>query len=75
MEYPTRDPNWEALRLQLARKRNERGWSYDRLHAESGVHRRTLIAMEHGTSKGHVDSWFRVAQAFGIDPGEFFSVL
>lgn len=75
MTYPTRDPDFEALRLQLARVRNDRGWTFDKLEAESGVHRRTLIAMEHGETNGRLESWFRVAQAFGITPGEFFAVL
>lgn len=75
MTYPTRDPDFAALRLQMARVRNERGWTFDKLEAESGVHRRTLIAMEHGTTNGRLDSWFRVAESFGIPAGEFFSVL
>lgn len=75
VSYPTRDPNFEALRLALARLRNERGWSFDELAERSGVSRRTLIEMEHGQSNGRLESWFRVAEAFGVPLGELVSVL
>lgn len=75
MSYPTRDPDFEALRLTLARLRNDRGWSFDELAERSGVSRRTLIAMEHGTTNGRLESWFRVAEAFEIPLGELVSGL
>lgn len=31
--------------------------------------------MDTGTTKGRLDSWFRVAQAIGVDIGELFRVL
>ncbi|SDN69641.1 hypothetical protein SAMN05444921_1344 [Streptomyces wuyuanensis] len=40
------DPNLAALRLELARLRSERGWSYDELARRSGLARRTLIEIE-----------------------------
>ena len=73
--YPTRDPNFEALRLTLGRMRNDRGWSFDELAERSGVSRRTLIAMEHGTTNGRLESWFRVAEAFGVPLGELVAVI
>lgn len=75
MTYPTREPNFEALRLTLARLRGDRGWSYDELAEHSGVSRRTLIEMEHGQSNGRLESWFRVAEAFKVALGDLVSVL
>ncbi|MFI8699410.1 helix-turn-helix transcriptional regulator [Microbacterium sp. NPDC064978] len=73
--YPTREPNFEALWLALARLRQERGWSYDELAERSGVSRRTLIEMEHGQSNGRLESWFRIAEAFDVPLGDLVSVL
>ena len=75
MTYPTREPNFEELWLALARLRSERGWSYDELAERSGVSRRTLIEMEHGQSNGRLESWFRIAEAFGVPLGDLVSVL
>ncbi|MFJ4225505.1 helix-turn-helix transcriptional regulator [Microbacterium sp. NPDC089695] len=75
MSYPTRDPDFEALRLALARLRDERGWSFDELAERSGVSRRTLISMEHGSTRGRLDSWFRVSQAFEISISDLLAVL
>lgn len=75
MTYPTREPNFEALWLALARLRQERGWSYDELAERSGVSRRTLIEMEHGQSNGRLESWFRIAEAFKVPLGDLVSVL
>lgn len=75
VSYPTRDPNFEALRLTLARLRDGRGWSFDERAERSGVSRRTLIEMEHGQSNRRLESWFRVAEAFGVPLGELVSVL
>ena len=75
MSYPTRDPDFEALRLTLARLRNDHGWSFDELAERSGVSRRTLIAMEHGTTNGRLESWFRVAEAFGVGLPKLVAVL
>lgn len=75
MSYPTRDPNFEALRLTLARLRDERGWSFDELAERSGVSRRTLIEMEHGQSNGRLESWFRIAEAFETPLSDLVRVL
>ncbi len=75
MSYPTRDPDFAALRLTLARLRNERGWSFDELAERSGVSRRTLIEMEHGQSNGRLESWFRIAEAFETPLSELVAVL
>jgi DNA-binding XRE family transcriptional regulator len=75
VSFPVREPDFEALRLELGRQRATRGWTYDELAERSGVTRRTLIAMETGTTNGRVDSWFRVAQAFGVEIGDLFKAL
>ena len=75
MSFPVRDPNFESLRLELGRHRAARGWTYDELAERSGVTRRTLIAMETGTTNGRVDSWFRVSQAFGLEVGDLLRAL
>lgn len=78
-------PNFVALRVRLGRLRAERDWTYDDLAERSGVSRATLIAMETGSSRarrpdapasrGSLESWWRVAHAFGIDLGDLLSAL
>lgn len=75
MSFPTREPNFEALRLELGKMRAARGWTYDELAERSGVTRRTLIAMETGTTNGRLASWFRVAQAFEFELSELVKLL
>lgn len=75
MDFPTRKPNFPALRLELSKLRAEHGLTYDALAERSGVTRRTLIAMETGTTNGRLESWFRLAQAFGIELGELLRDL
>ena len=81
---PVPEPNFEALRLELARLRHDRGWSYDQLAARSGVGRATLVSMESGkprrnpekpASRGSLESWYRVARAFDVDLGELMKQL
>lgn len=80
----TREPDFAALRLHLARLRHERGWSYDELAARSGVGRATLVALESGrprrtpgkpASEGTLRTWFRIAQAFNVDLGDLVRPL
>lgn len=73
--YPVREPDFEALRLELSRQRAARGWTYDQLAEKSGVTRRTLIAIETGTTHGRLDSWHRIAQALDLEIGELLKVL
>jgi DNA-binding XRE family transcriptional regulator len=61
--------------MKLGRLRNDRQWSYDTLAEKTGVSRRTLIAMETGTTNGRLDSWFRIAQAFGISIAELLEEI
>ena len=60
------DPNMYALRLELARLRAERGWSYDQLAERSALSRRTLIEIEQGRSIGTLSTWHALAHAFGV---------
>ncbi|MGY3206298.1 helix-turn-helix transcriptional regulator [Streptomyces sp. TE5632] len=60
------DPDTTALRLQLARLRVERGWSFDELASRSGLARRTLIDLEHGRAAGNVATWHALAHAFDV---------
>ncbi|MGO1737314.1 MAG: helix-turn-helix transcriptional regulator [Leucobacter sp.] len=71
----TRKPNYAALRDQMRDLRDERGLTFDQLAERSGVDRRTLLAMQKGKTNGRLDSWFSVAQALDVEPGEFFSVI
>lgn len=75
MPYPVREPDFEALRLALSRRRAALGWTYDELAERSGVTRRTLIAIETGTTHGRLDSWHRIAQAFDVEVGELLRSL
>ncbi|WP_086828548.1 helix-turn-helix transcriptional regulator [Streptomyces sp. NRRL B-24572] len=60
------DPNLDALRIQLARLRNERGWTFDELAHRSGLARRTLIDLEHGRTTGKITTWHALAHAFSL---------
>ncbi|MFD9636586.1 helix-turn-helix transcriptional regulator [Streptomyces violascens] len=60
------DPNLDALRLQLARLRGARGWSYDELARRSGLGRRTLIEIEQGRTIGSLKTWHALAHALAV---------
>ncbi|MFJ4074787.1 helix-turn-helix transcriptional regulator [Curtobacterium sp. NPDC089991] len=75
VQHPTREPNFPALRLHLSRLRANRGWSYDLLAEKTGVTRRTLISIETGATRGALDSWFRIAEAFDLPLGELLAPL
>ena len=75
MPFPTREPDFEELRHELGRMRGAREWTYEDLAERSGVSRRTLIAMETGTTNGRLASWFRVAQAFDVELSELVKLL
>lgn len=84
MPHPDDEPNFDALRLHLARLRHERGWSYDELAARSGIGRSTLVTLESGSSRRNPDkpattgtllTWYRIARAFEVDLGELVRPL
>ncbi|MGW7521134.1 helix-turn-helix transcriptional regulator [Streptomyces sp. NPDC054796] len=69
------DPDLEALRLELARRRAEAGWSYDQLAERTGLARRTLIEIEQGRTIGSLTTWHAIAHALGIPVGDLLSRL
>ncbi|MFJ4188961.1 helix-turn-helix transcriptional regulator [Kitasatospora sp. NPDC089509] len=66
MIIPPPEPNLTALRLELARLRADRGWSYDELAAHSSLSRRTLIEIEAGRTIGTLATWHALAHAFDV---------
>ena len=70
-----RSPDFEELRFYLARLRRTRRWTLDELANRSGVSRRSLVELESGTSRGSVDTWFKLAEAFDIEIGALLSAL
>lgn len=60
------DPNHNALRIELARLRADRGWTYEKLAERSGLARRTLIDLEHGRAAGTLHTWHALAHAFDL---------
>ncbi|WP_461711889.1 helix-turn-helix transcriptional regulator [Streptomyces sp. DSM 41013] len=69
------DPDFEALRQELARLRAARGWSYDELAARSGLARRTLIEIEQGRTIGTLKTWHALAHALSTPLDELFAAL
>ncbi len=78
-------PNFEALRLELSRRRAEMGLTYDALAEKSGVSRATIIAIETAkprgrnpgapSSRGSLESWWRLARALDTDLGSLVKAL
>ncbi|MHB6904000.1 helix-turn-helix transcriptional regulator [Streptomyces sp. DB-54] len=60
------EPNLTALCVQLARLRDERGWTFDELAERSGLSRRTLIDLEHGRTTGSVTTWHALVHTFNV---------
>ncbi|OON82078.1 helix-turn-helix transcriptional regulator [Streptomyces tsukubensis] len=69
------DPDFEALRLELARLRAARRWSYDEVAARSGLARRTLIEIEQGRTIGTLKTWHALAHALSTPLDEPFGAL
>ncbi|WP_405773662.1 helix-turn-helix transcriptional regulator [Streptomyces sp. NBC_00859] len=69
------DPNLAALRLQLARLRGARGWTYDELASRSGLSRRTLIEIEQGRTTGSLPTWHALAHALGVPVDQLLGSL
>lgn len=60
------DPDFDALRMELARRRAEAGWTYDQLAERTGISRRTLIEIEQGRTIGTLNTWHALAHALGV---------
>ncbi|MGW4393312.1 helix-turn-helix transcriptional regulator [Streptomyces sp. NPDC004685] len=69
------DPNLTAFRLELARLRGERGWTYDELASRSGLSRRTLIEVEQGRTIGSLKTWHALAHALDVSVDHLFATL
>ncbi|MGA6172535.1 helix-turn-helix transcriptional regulator [Streptomyces sp. NPDC012600] len=69
------DPNLTALRLELARLRSERGWTYEELAHRTGLARRTLIEIEQGRTIGSLKTWHAIAHALDVPVDHLFSRL
>jgi DNA-binding XRE family transcriptional regulator len=69
------DPDLTALRVELARLRGERGWTFDELADRSGLARRTLIDLEHGRTTGSVTTWHALAHTFGVPIEDLLGAL
>lgn len=69
------EPNLDALRLQLARLRGVRGWSYDELAKRTALSRRTLIEIEQGRTVGSLATWHALGHAFDVPLGGLFAAL
>ncbi|MGW2063484.1 helix-turn-helix transcriptional regulator [Streptomyces sp. NPDC001937] len=60
------DPDLTALRVEFARLRVERGWTFDELARRSGLARRTLIDLEHGRTTGSLATWHTLAHTLDV---------
>lgn len=57
---------------ELARIRNERGWSQQRLADESGVNKATINQTERGRRSPNVETLAKLARALGVEVADFF---
>lgn len=60
------DPDLDALRHELSRRRAAAGYSYDQLAERTGLSRRTLIEIEQGRTIGTLATWHALAHGFDI---------
>ncbi|MET8134090.1 helix-turn-helix transcriptional regulator [Streptomyces sp. NPDC005251] len=69
------DPDFTALRVEFARLRGERGWTFDELADRSGLARRTLIDLEHGRTTGSLTTWHTLAHTFDVPIEQLLNTL
>ncbi|MEU9139511.1 helix-turn-helix transcriptional regulator [Streptomyces sp. NPDC048404] len=69
------DPDFTALRVEFARLRGERGWTFDELADRSGLARRTLIDLEHGRTAGSLTTWHTLAHTFDVPIEQLLNTL
>jgi transcriptional regulator with XRE-family HTH domain len=69
------EPDFDALRLELARLRAGLGWTYDELAGRTGISRRTLIEIEQGRTIGSLKTWHALAHALGASFDQLLGAL
>ena len=72
---PRFKPDLAALGHEVARRRQARGWSIDRLAEEAGISRKTVMSVEHATKGLKVATAYAVAQALGVSLAELVEVV
>lgn len=70
-----RDPNFEAMRMAFAHQRQKAQLSFDALRDLSGLSRMTLINLEHGVTKGSLETWHRICQVLGVSLSDMVAHL
>ncbi|MBS1674578.1 MAG: helix-turn-helix transcriptional regulator [Actinobacteria bacterium] len=55
--------------------RRTRRWTLDQLAERSGVGRRSLVQLEAGNSRGSIDTWFKLSEAFDVELNDLLSAL
>lgn len=69
------DPDFDALRLELARLRAAAGLTYEQLAERAGLSRRTVIEIEQGRTIGTLKTWHALAHALGASFDDLLGVL
>ena len=69
------DPDYRALGVEVARLRAAKGWSLDRLAAESGVSRKSVINVEAGRHIVRVPTIHSLAHSLGVPLSDLISAL
>ena len=64
----------ESLRESFAHavreRRNEKGWSQERLADEAALHRTYISGVERGIRNVSIDNIEKIGRALGVDPGD-----
>lgn len=69
------EPNFDALRNALGRRRAELGLTYEALAERSGLSRTGVINLEVGNRIGTLATWFAIAQAIDVPFGQLMEHL
>lgn len=63
---PAPAPDLRALGVEIARLRQDRGLSIDRMAEAAGVHRKTVIEIEAGRVAARITTLHGIAHALGV---------
>lgn len=63
---PIPEPDLAQLRFSLARARESRGLTLEKLAEISGVGRQTILDIGSGKFKGGIETWIRLARALEV---------